>query len=288
MADTTNIHIGFVDGAQYPNVPSVEKVEVRGHKRVVVKRTVNGTTEVTDFDFSGFSKSGYMSRPFSDTVYRVNVNANGITEFALVASGDNPRINGSFQTYPAYPYLANDETQTQETLTETPTWLPTAEASSAAKTRIRSEAVSHARTCFDVMVSGWIVDNTGAFATIRNKWRNTRLWILSGLAVIDAILDSTESAWGEDVAQNALDAYRSLIPADRSNIETWYFAHTEAIWNVYFTENSGNVPAYFNWRRGDTSPAFASDAASSVLWDGNNNTLDVDFAADATPEDFSA
>ena len=288
-----NLHINFAGSARLSGVPVIKKVETRTASRVVVKSELDGTETITDFDLSNTPQQvGYaLQRAYTDILYNVDVGSDKQLNVFLAGqvSGAVPDpVIQEITTFPSYPYLAAGETETQETPDTTPTWLPTAETTSEAKSRIRSAAVAHARICFDLMVSGWIVDNTGAFATIRNKWRNTRLWILSGLAVIDAILDSTDSAWDEDVAQNALDAYQSLIPADRSNIETWYFAHTEAIWNVYFTENSGNVPAYFNWKRGDTSPAFASDAASSVLWDGNNNTLDVDFSASASPEDFSS
>ncbi len=89
------------------------------------------------------------------------------------------------------------------------------------------------------------------------------------------------------MAQNALDAYKSLIPDNLGSIEFWYFNHGATAYGGYFPSSGTTYRAYFNWRRGDSTPAFGSDATGSIAWDGLNNTLSVTISPSAKPEDYS-
>lgn len=283
----TIVNLTHVQG----NGPLISKIEVRAAKRIVVTYTLNGTTEVVDLNFSNLTDGadtfpapgGQHVNALQQVTAKSDDTIMQLVNFLPVDTEIPAEQTTTHESYPAYPYLADGETETPETITITPSWLPQPASESVLKADVRSKAVAHARACMDAMHAGWVIDNAGAF-TNADRWRNTRLWILSGLAVIDTILKSSEQAWGYDAGKNALDVYRVLMPSDR--VATWYFAHSEAIWKAYFTESSGNVPAYFNWSNGADIPAFASDASSSTAWDGTGNTLDVDFAVDATPEDF--
>lgn len=299
MATQCELDIRFLSQADFADVPQIKAIEVVTSSRVRIKRVVNGVDVITDYLYSGLADGEQLPRPYTDTVYRCERKSsiNDTYKFHIAAgipSGEAlpENILKTLATFPAYPYLVTGETETSLTATQIPTWLPVSETDTERKARIRKEAVAHARACIDLMNSGWVVSNTGALVgtSDRARWKNTRLWILSGLAVIDAILDSTETLWDEDVAEAALAAYKSLVPANRGDIETWYFAHNSAIWTAYFGSTSP-VPAYFKWTRGAANSAFASDAASSTQWVAdttNNDTLAVTFSANATPESFSS
>lgn len=274
------------------SLPEIKKIVAVGEKQLHIKRVVNGVEAVADFNFANLADGKSFRQSKDNTVYTVEALTDSTTFIKVaagVATGQSvpENIDTTQTTFPFYPYLADGETETTETPDATPSGLPTAETTDEKKTRIRSAAVSHARTCIDLMNAGWAINNAGGFDSDLARWKNTRLWILSALAAIDAILDSTDSAWTVDVAENALMAYQSLVPANRVDIETWYFAHNATIYSAYFG-SAASVGAYFKWTKGAASPAFASDATSSTAWDGTGETLNVSFSAEATPEDFSS
>ena len=289
------LHIFFHEQTgENANIPEIKKIQCVSEQQLYIKRDVGGTEEIADYDLSALrtGESWKAARTENLYSYAYLIDEKGFVKIAAgVPAGQAvPKPIHKIIVPPGYPYLADGETETSETPDTTPTGLPTATSDDDLKKEIRAAAVKHARHCTDLMNANWALNNEGQFQSDLDRWRNTRLWIISGLAVIDAILDSTEALWSVDVAEDALKAYKSLIPADKKSIETWYFAHNPTIWAAYFGTTSP-APAYFKWTRGANTPAFASDAATSTQWiedTTNNDTLAVTFSVSSTPEDFSS
>ena len=169
--------------------------------------------------------------------------------------------------------------------------------------QIRADAVAHANLCLNGMLPIWVMTPVGAFSAVNitrggspSRWWNTRMWIIGPLACIDALLDANRVT----AARTALDAYRSLVPANSDNVEFWYRNHGAATWHGYAgvpANNQaaaagltvGHVRAYFGWRTSVAElPAFASDAAASTEWSGGAGTLEVEYLPTVTPESFAA
>lgn len=168
---------------------------------------------------------------------------------------------------------------------------PSTEA--ARKSAIRALAVAHGNRVWDHMRPGWVTRDGGTTFVSENpteqqrRYRNTYYWIMCATKAVTTVCQ--DSGWTADQCQEALDAFQSLVPDDPESIHTWYSAHSEAIWRAYFTLSNNAVPGYFGWQRGNATPAFASDAASSTLWNGVAGSANPTFtvARDAIPGSFA-
>ena len=148
--------------------------------------------------------------------------------------------------------------------------IPDASGPALRKACALADARAHARTCLDFMRPGWLIEDVttigDAQVNVTERWLNTRHWILGGGRCV--AVAARDAGWTADQAEAALAAYRALVPADAGAVATWYLAHVEATWTGYRAVTGGTVGAYLGWRRGQTIPQFASDAAAAQEWAG--------------------
>lgn len=135
----TTFHFVRLKKSAYPDIPEVLKIEVLSPSRYIIKRVIDGTEEITDFDFSNLVDGGRVDRNYSDTVYSVEHNGNEF--FVKMCSADTTATDaladegGHVETFPEYLYLAEGETETPETPTVTPSWLPVAPTGAEVKAK---------------------------------------------------------------------------------------------------------------------------------------------------------
>ena len=143
------------------------------------------------------------------------------------------------------------------------------------KKAVREEAVAHARLCLDLMKPGWMIgDGVGRFsvdgATGATRYRNTWYWIMHACTAV--VFATTRTGWSAAQCEAALEAFKSLVPADEDRIRFWYLNHDQNIWAAYSASGaSDTLRCWFKYERGAAKPEFATDASSSTLWDGSGH-----------------
>lgn len=163
------LHINFAGSARLSGVPVLKKVEARTASRVVVTSDLDGTETVTDIDLSNTpEKVGtVLQRPYSDILYNADVGSDQQLNVFLAGqvSGVVPDpVIQEITTFPSYPYLADGETETQDTITDTPSWLPS--------------------------VPGYVEKQQAAIDAYNDVWLpQKRAWMVEGAGYADGVGD---------------------------------------------------------------------------------------------------
>ena len=164
-----NLHIHFAGSERLSGVPVLKKVEARTASRIVVTSELDGTETVTDFDLSNTPQQiGYtLQRPYSDILYNADVGSDQQLNVFLAGqvSGSVPDpVIQEITTFPSYPYLVTGETETQDTITDTPSWLPS--------------------------VPGYVEKQQAAIDAYNNVWLpQKRAWMVEGAGYADGVGD---------------------------------------------------------------------------------------------------
>lgn len=163
------LHINFAGSDRLSGVPVLKKVEARTASRVVVTSDLDGTETVRDIDLSNTpEKVGtVLQRPYSDILYNADVGSDKQLNVFLAGqvSGVVPDpVIQEMTTFPSYPYLADGETQTQDTITDTPSWLPS--------------------------VPGYVEKQQAAIDAYNDVWLpQKRAWMVEGAGYADGVGD---------------------------------------------------------------------------------------------------
>ena len=266
----TDIQINFSPKVNY----NIKKVEVRSSKRLVVKSDYLGVSKVTDFDFSNLTQeAGTFSAPngYDDICYSVTVLPDNKCSFRLAGfdNSDRPSIQKSYTSFPAYPFLDDAETETEETITETPDWLPDALTISELSSKLKSRVAGSANT-FDVAHIGEVSKNTDAY-------KNVIAFFESWLGAAWKEVEDFENEESTALTETQL---RALVTECEQQVllgtKWWYYAASvteiRQLWKAKFaayelwtTAEDGNPDT--NWRSDQGVSAYtASD------WDKIINT----------------
>ena len=228
------------------NIPEIKKIQAVSEQQLYIKRDVGGTEEIADYDLSALrtGESWKAARTENIYSYAYLIDEKGFVKIAAGIPAGQPVPAPIHQIIvpPGYPYLADGETETAETPDTTPSGLPIATSDDDLKKEIRAAAVKHARTCTDLMNANWTLTNAGQFQSDLDRWRNTRLWILSPLAIIDAILKIEQGVLGyfvgEDNADDAVLNAGEILFQNVANLAQIRISDT--------TKNGNVISSYFS------------------------------------------
>ena len=114
--------------------PEVTKVYEKEHGRIIIKRIVNNSTVVTDFDFRN-TPEGYFTTPngYQDTVYTINIDDADNIQLSIGAYVRGSILPSNIEeasyydgSYPRYIYVGVGETATEESnIGSAPSWIVT-------------------------------------------------------------------------------------------------------------------------------------------------------------------
>ena len=205
------------------------------------------------------------------------LNVDGVTEFTAITTEAPDTIEPGWS-------VSSDGTSFQKGA-----FLTDAQQKAAYKTLARA----HAEECLDLLPAWWGREGKDG---VNKRWEASYYHIVYGAAIVAAATDDatyTVAQLGQLYA-----AYQSLVPASKGDLHDWHFEAdvVGAGWSQYTTAiadglpSEGRLRAYLKVNKGTlaTAPAFKSDSQASQAWDGNNNTIDVTIALDATPLDVTS
>ena len=147
---------------------------------VHIKRVVSGAEEVREFDFSHLQNGKAWQGGRTDTIYRVERTDDGDLFVNVAGYGTFDDIDVSSDDSPFYAYLADGETETQDTVTETHSDVPVARSSAEVKTdKIAAwkRRIGGAAESFSIADISEADRNTDA-------WRNTLAFFRSWVGVV--------------------------------------------------------------------------------------------------------
>ena len=238
--------IAILPKSENPDIPVGQKIYVDAEKRLIIKTEDN----VFNFDFRNADVPAHEQSPngYSDIVYRWNIDTDTATFYIALTQNTTDVLDTTQEsdvTYPAYLWLAEGETETTETPTITPDWLPTAATETeikAGKVAAWKDRIAKAADTFDVAHIGENSQNTDA-------WKNTikffESWIGGAWYEVELFVEDPDGALTETQIEEVITLCEQqvAIGAKKFFYENNVVATRQA-WKAKFT-------AYEIWTVGD-------------------------------------
>lgn len=241
MPNQTRIQMWFVTG----DGATVNKIEVRDRKRVIITRVVDGVEEHLDIDCSslidgadGFEPPGGYA---TNSLHQFTPYLDGTAEFNIVSyyptEADVPSIDFSktVETYPSYAWLADGESETQETTLTTPTWLPTAAEQKATNIANWKARIGATADRFDISTID--VSDVSA-AEYTNAHDHGRFWLGATWNEVEKAENEDSDVLGDDVINAMIATCESEL---EDGVKKWFYAastdENKAAWTTKLAAN---------------------------------------------------